>query len=103
MAPDSQAYQQEALADDERRYLRRQKPVEVRRKRFSRGGWATIRRWTLITLGAGVTLFAGYETIHFFRFSPAVTLSDYSQIEITGNRYVARDVVNEKFASDLGR
>ncbi len=96
-------YPHEALADDERRYLRRQKPVEVRRKRFSRGGWAGVRRWTWIAVSASAAIWGGYQGARFLLFSPVVTLRDYGQIEIAGNRYVSRDAVTEKFASDLGR
>src|SRR4051812_4756251 len=103
MARESEMIQHEALADDERRFLRRQKPVEVRRKRFSRGGWPAVRRWTLISLATFATGFAGYETVHFFLFSPAVKLAGYEQIEVIGNRFLSRDTVNEKFAPDLGR
>ena len=33
-AADQERYRPELLADDEPRYLRRQKPVEIRRKKF---------------------------------------------------------------------
>jgi len=49
-APD--VYPPEALADDEPRYLRRQKPLEIRRRKFGRKSWPAYRRWSLI--GAGL-------------------------------------------------
>ena len=37
-AAEADAYRPELIADDEPRYLRRQKPVEIRRKKFSGRG-----------------------------------------------------------------
>jgi len=34
-AAEADSYRRELIADDEPRYLRRQKPVEIRRKKFS--------------------------------------------------------------------
>jgi len=41
-AADTDSYRPELIADDEPRYLRRQKPVEIRRKKFSGRGWPFI-------------------------------------------------------------
>src|ERR1700689_3989234 len=64
----------EALADDEPRYLRRQKPLEIRRRKFGRKSWPAYRRWLL----AGTLAVAGsalaYEGICFLLFSPRVLL-----------------------------
>jgi len=100
---ETEVYPPEALADEEPRYLRRQKPVEVRRKKFGRKNWPAYRRWLL----AGVSLVAGgclvYGGAQFFLFSPRVTLNSDDQIEVTGNRYVNTSLVTEKFEADLGR
>ena len=37
-AADADSYRPELITDDEPRYLRRQKPVEIRRKKFSGRG-----------------------------------------------------------------
>ena len=40
----SERYRPELISDDEPRYLRRQKPVEIRRKKLSGRGWTFYRR-----------------------------------------------------------
>src|SRR5580704_3902442 len=96
-------YPPEALADDEPRYLRRQRPLEIRRRKFGRKSWPAYRRWllagTLVLVGGALT----YESLSFLLFSPRVALSDYDQIEIDGNQYVSRDAITEKFTADLGK
>lgn len=100
---ETEVYPPEALADEEPRYLRRQKPVEVRRRKFGRKNWPGYRRW----LFAGASLLAGgcliYSGARFFLFSPRVALISEDQIEVSGNRYVNTSVVTERFAADLGR
>jgi cell division protein FtsQ len=103
MAGESELYQHEALADEERRYLRRQKPVEVRRRRFGRRGWPAVRRWMAIGSTAVGAVAAAYFGARFFLYSPTVKLAAYDQIEVVGNHYVPRNVVTERFASDLGQ
>jgi cell division protein FtsQ len=103
MNAEPEVYPPEALADEEPRYLRRQKPVEIRRRKFGRRNWPAYRRWLL----AGAGLLAGgwlvYAGAQFFLFSPRVALASEDQIEVTGNRYVSRAVITEKFAPDFGR
>ena len=103
MNADPELYPPEALADEEPRYLRRQKPVEIRRRKFGRHNWPAYRRWLL----AGASLLAGgwliYGGTRFFLFSPRVALASEDQIEVTGNRYVSRSLITEKFAPDFGR
>ena len=43
-AEDADSYRPELLAKDEPRYLRRQKPVEIRRKKFAGRTWLFYRR-----------------------------------------------------------
>lgn len=100
---ESEMYQQEALADAERRYLRRQNPVEVRRRRFSRRGWPAVRRWIVGVVATVCAIFVLYQGARFFLFSPAVKLAGYDQIEVVGNHYVSRAAVTERFAPDLGQ
>jgi len=92
----------EALNDDEPRYLRRQKPVEVRRK-FGRKTWPIYRR---VLVGGAVTL-AGVFVLgvaaRFFLFSPAVRLASLDQVEVTGNHFVPGATVAAAFVPDLGR
>jgi len=43
-AADAETYRPELLGDEEPRYLRRQKPLEIRRKKFSGRSWPFYRR-----------------------------------------------------------
>ncbi len=103
MNAETELYPPEALADEEPRYLRRQKPVEIRRRKFGRRNWPAYRRW----LFAGACLLGGgwlvYVGARFFLFSPRIALASEDQIEVTGNRYVSRALVTEKFAPDFGK
>lgn len=102
MATEPEAYQPEVLAEEEPRYLRRQKPVEIRRRKFGRRSWQLYRR----ALVGGLIVLAGgwllYHTAHFFLYSPRVVLANLEQIELTGNHYVSRAAVLEKFAAERG-
>jgi cell division protein FtsQ len=103
MNAEPDTYPSEALADEEPRYLRRQKPLEIRRRKFARGSWPTYRKCLLAGAGLITMAAAGYYGTRFFLYSPAVALANYDQIEITGNHYVSRAAIAEKFAADLGR
>ena len=103
MAAEPDPYPSEALADAERRYLRRQKPVEIRRRRFGRKGWPAVRRWMGVTLATVCASFLLYQGARFFLFSPSVELNSYDQIEVFGNHFVSRAAVTERFAPDLGQ
>ena len=93
----------DALAEEEPKYLRRQKPVEIRKRKFSRKTWPLYRR----VLAGGIAALTGglllYEAGHYFLFSPSVMLERADQIEIAGNRFVPRDAIVEKFSADMGR
>jgi len=56
-AADADAYRPELIADEEPRYLRRQKPVEIRRKKFTGRGWPFYRRVLVLSVAgiAGIT------------------------------------------------
>ena len=103
MNAESETYPSEALADEEPRYLRRQKPLEIRRRKFARGNWQICRRWLLASAGVLAAGCVAYQGTWFFLYSPVVKLANYDQIEVTGNHYVNRSAITEKFASDLGK
>ena len=99
----AEPYRPELLADEEPRYLRRQKPLEIRRKKFGGRSWPFYRRvlvWTLAG-AAGITLavIAGRFLLH----SPQVLLLKPDQIELTGNHIVTREAVLQPFARDRNR
>jgi cell division protein FtsQ len=93
----------DALAEDEPKYLRRQKPVEIRKRKFSRKTWPLYRRIVAGTIAALAVGFVLYEAGHYFLYSPSVQLESPEQIEIKGNRYVDPDAIVEKFSADMGR
>jgi cell division protein FtsQ len=103
MATEPGAYQPDALAEEQPKYLRRQKPLDIRQRRFGRRSWQLYKR----VLAGGAAAVAGgwlfYEAFHFFLHSPRVILARPEQIELTGNHYVNRRAVLEKFYPDRGR
>jgi cell division protein FtsQ len=101
-AAEAEPYRPELIADDEPRYLRRQKPVEIRRKKFTGRGWPFYRRVLVLTFaGAAVVTAAVYGT-KFLLYSPVMLLNP-EQIEVNGNRIVTREAVRQQFAHDLTR
>lgn len=99
----AESYRPELLADEEPRYLRRQKPLEIRRKKFGGRSWTFYRRvlvWTFVG-ATGITgaIVAG----RFLLYSPQVLLLKPDQIELTGNHIVSREAVLQPFARDRNR
>jgi cell division protein FtsQ len=97
---DAEAYPQEILADEEPKYLRRQKPLEIKRRKFGRKAWKGYLRVSM-WIGAGIvaTGFA-YVTGQFLLHSPAMALLHPEQIRISGNRFVQPPSVLGIFAAD---
>jgi len=93
----------DALAEDEPKYLRRQKPVEIRKRKFSRKSWPLYRRVLVGGIAALSLGFALYEAATYLLYSPGVVLTSADQIEIQGNRFVPPDAITEKFSADMGR
>jgi cell division protein FtsQ len=102
-AADAEAYRPELLGDEEPRYLRRQKPVEIRRKKFSGRSWPFYRR----VLFFGVVGIAGISAAvvggRFLLYAPQMLLVKPEQIEVTGNHIVSREAVLQQFVPDRGR
>jgi cell division protein FtsQ len=100
---DADAYPQEVLADEEPKYLRRQKPLEIKRRKFGKKAWKTYLRvafWSVIALAAAAT---SYALGHYLLASPEMALIHSDQVQITGNQYVPRGRVLEIFAADRNR
>ena len=93
----------DALAEEEPKYLRRQKPVEIRKRKFNRKAWPLYRRVLAGGLAAIVAGFAIYKAGNYFLFSPGVMLTSADQIVVEGNRFVPGDAIVEKFSADMGR
>jgi len=102
-AADSDAYRPEVVADDEPRYLRRQKPVEIRRKKFGSKNLSFYRRLSFWIFIAATVLVAGFFTVRFALYSPQVLLLKAEQIDLTGNHVVARESLVNVFYPDRGK
>jgi cell division protein FtsQ len=99
-AVEADTYRPELIADDEPRYLRRQKPVEIRRKKFSGRGWPFYRRILVLSFTAVAGVTAAVYGIQFLLYSPSMLLLKPEQIELNGNRIVTREAVIQQFVHD---
>jgi cell division protein FtsQ len=99
---DAEACPREVLAEEEPRYLRRQKPLEIKRRKFGRKAWMTYLRvagWIAVGLAGAWTV---YACGHFLYSSPQMALIHPEQVDLSGIHYVARARVLEIFAADRG-
>jgi len=99
-AAEANSYRPELIADDEPRYLRRQKPVEIRRKKFSGRGWPFYRRLLILTFAGAAGVAAAVFGTRFLLYSPTMLLLKPDQIELTGNHIVSREAVLQQFVHD---
>lgn len=88
------------LADEEPRYLRRQKPVEVRKKSVLRRFREDVLPWLKLATLAGAALGVAMLAGHFLFYSPWLLLTEPGQVEVAGNQYVSRDAIVALFAPD---
>lgn len=102
-AAEQERYRPELIAEDEPRYLRRQKPVEIRRKKFSGKSWPFYRRVFVWTLAGAAIVAAGAYSARYLLYSPQMLLMKPDQIEVTGNHIVAREDVQKLFVHDRNR
>ncbi len=102
-AADADSYRPELIADDEPRYLRRQKPVEIRRKKFSGRGWPFYRRLLVLTFAGAAGMTAAIYGARFLLYSPTMLLLKPDQIELSGNHIVSREAVVQQFVHDHNR
>jgi cell division protein FtsQ len=97
---DADAYPQEVLAGEEPKYLRRQKPLEIKRRKFGRKAWTTYLRVTIWAALGLASAWAAYDLGHFLLASPEMALIHPDQVSLSGNQYVTRASVLEIFAAD---
>jgi len=97
---DADAYPRELLADEEPKYLRRQRPVEIKRRKFGRQAWSLYLRLALWAAIAAAGAWMAYITGHFLLASPQMALLHPEQVEIAGTRYVQRANVLGIFSAD---
>jgi cell division protein FtsQ len=102
-AADTDAYRPELIADEEPRYLRRQKPVEIRRKKFTGRGWPFYRRVLVFSVAGIAGITATIYGTRFLLYSPAMLLLKPDQIDVSGNHIVAREAVLQQFVHDRNR
>ncbi|HEV8383514.1 MAG TPA: FtsQ-type POTRA domain-containing protein [Candidatus Acidoferrales bacterium] len=100
---ESDSYSPDVLAEDEPRYLRRQKPVEVRRRKFGKQQRALYLRIFFWFLGGVAAAGALFITGDFLLNSPQFKLVQPEQIEISGNVHVESAAVLDKFSKDQYR
>jgi cell division protein FtsQ len=97
------SYRPDAVHEDEPRYLRRQKPVEIRRKKFGGKSASFYRRAFVFGVVATGLITAAALASDFLYHSPQVALLKPEQIELSGNHLVSRDAVLQQFVRDRGR
>jgi len=100
---DADAYPQEVLADEEPKYLRRQKPLEIKRRKFGRKAWSTYLRAGVWIVAAAAFTYGAFELGRFLLTSPEMALIHPEQVVLSGDHYVARASVLEIFAGDRGK
>jgi cell division protein FtsQ len=97
------SYRADTVHEDEPRYLRRQKPVEIRRKKFGGKSASFYRRaFVFGVVATGLITVAAFAS-DFLYHSPQIALLRPEQIELTGNHVVSRDAVLQQFVRDRGR
>src|SRR5579863_9806863 len=99
----AEPYRPELLADEEPRYLRRQKPLEIRRKKFGGRSWTFYRRVLVLTFVGAAGIAGAIVAGRFLLYSPQVLLLKPDQIELIGNHIVSREAVLQPFARDRNR
>jgi cell division protein FtsQ len=102
-AADAESYRPELLGDEEPRYLRRQKPVEIRRKKFGGRSWPFYRRVLFCGVVGIAGISAAWTAGHFLLYGRPMLLVKPEQIEVNGNHIVSRDAVLQQFVHDRGR
>ena len=96
-------YSPDVLAEEEPRYMRRQKPVEVRKRKFGKQQRLFYLKVFLGLLAACASGGVLYVAVDFLLNSPQFKLVKTEQIEISGNVRVDAVAVLDKFAADQGR
>lgn len=96
-------HQPDVLADDEPKYLRRQKPVEIRRRKFGKQARRTYLRWMVAVAALTVMTTLFYVVGDFLLNSPRMALLSPDQVVVRGNVAVTRAAVLERFYADRER
>jgi cell division protein FtsQ len=102
-AADQEAYRPELVTDEEPKYLRRQKPVEIRRKKLSGRSWPFYRRVFVWTVVGAAAVTATVFCVRYALYSPQMLLLKPDQIDVSGNRNVTREEIQKLFVGDRNR
>ncbi len=97
------AYPQEVLADEEPKYLRRQKPLEIKRRKFGKKAWKTYARVAVWSMAGVALVGTGYVVGHFLLASKEMALLRPDQLTLKNAHYVATSKVMEIFRVDRGQ
>ncbi|HKS83656.1 MAG TPA: FtsQ-type POTRA domain-containing protein [Candidatus Acidoferrales bacterium] len=105
---DAEVYPQEVLAEEEPKYLRRQKPLEIKRRKFGKKAWKAYARVAMWSSAGLVAAFLAYSSWHFLYSAPEMALIHPDQVAIMGMdgaalHYVRAPRVLEVFAADRGK
>ncbi len=102
-AAEAEHYRPELVTDEEPRYLRRQKPLEIRRKKFGGRNWPLYRRVVSYGVLGVIGIGAAWAATHYLLYSPKMLLLNEDQIELTNNHIVTRESVLQQFLRDRNK
>jgi len=102
-AAEQETYRPELVTDEEPKYLRRQKPVEIRRKKLGGRGWSFYKRAFVWTVVGGAAITATVFAVRFALYSPQMLLVKPDQIAVSGNHIVAPEEIQKLFINDRNR
>jgi len=102
-AAEQETYRPELVTDEEPKYLRRQKPVEIRRKKLGGRSLSFYKRVFVWTMIGGASITAAVFVVRFALYSPQLLLLKPDQIAVSGNRIVAPEEIQKLFINDRNR
>ena len=102
MAMDAQAFPPEVVVDEEPRYLRRQKPVEIKRRKFGKKAWKLYFRVAFWVIAGAAAAWLLYGIASFLFASPQMALIHPQQVMISGTQNISRAAVLDLFGADRG-
>ena len=102
-AAEQESYRPDLVTDEEPKYLRRQKPVEIRRKKLGGKTWSFYRRVFVWSVSGAALITAGYFGARYALYSPQMLLVKPDQIAVSGNHIVAPEEIQKLFVHDRNR
>ena len=99
-AAEQESYRPDLITDEEPKYLRRQKPVDIRRKKLGGKTWPFYRRVFVWSVVGGALAATGYFAARYALYSPQMLLVKPDQISVSGNHIVAPEEIQKLFVRD---